>query len=195
MDLSGYAELAVRLANAAGDEQEAVMAGGGQGISTPEGLRGLLAGLGFPDTPVTRADLDAMRALGAEFRKIFAGSAAGNGTEAVDRLNALLIRHPVQPQILRHDDQPWHLHLTEGGSVPDRYAAGSSMGLAIVVTQLGIDRLGSCAAPSCQRVFVDTGPSRSRRYCSDACASRANVTAFRARRRSGTANVPPTAAV
>lgn len=195
MDLSGYAELAVRLANAVGDEQEAGMAEGGENISTLEGLRGLLTGLRFPDTPVTPADLDAMRALAAEFRKIFAGSAAGDGAEAVDRLNALLIRHPVQPQILRHDDQPWHLHLTEGGSVTDKYAAGSAMGLAMVVAQLGIDRLGTCAAPSCQRVFIGASPSRSRRYCSDACASRANVTAFRARRRSSAANVPPTAAV
>ncbi len=194
MDLSGYAELAVRLANA-GDEEEAGNGEDRYAISTLEGLRGLLTDLQFPDTRVTRGDLDAMRALRAEFRGIFTGSAAGNGTEAVARLNALLVQHPVHPQMVSHDEEPWHLHLTQGGGVADRYAAGSAMGLATLITQLGIDRLGICGAPACQGVFIDTSTNRSRRYCGERCASRANVTAFRARRRSGTQDVLPTAAV
>jgi predicted RNA-binding Zn ribbon-like protein len=195
VDLSSYAELAVRLANAAGDEEEAGGGDDGHTISTLEGLRGLLTDLQFPDTRVTRGDLDAMRVLRAEFREIFTASAAGNGTEAVGRLNALLIQHPVHPQIFSHDDEPWHLHLTQGGGVADRYAAGSAMGLATLITTLGLDRLGICGAPSCQGVFIDTSTNRSRRYCSERCASRANVTAFRARRRSGPADVLPTAVV
>jgi hypothetical protein len=42
-------------------------------------------------------------------------------------------------------------------------------------------------------VFIDTSTSRSRRYCSDRCMNRANVTAFRARKRgdgSGQAGPP-----
>ncbi len=193
MDLSGYAELAVRLANAIGDEAEAGLEDG-HNICTLDGLRGLLTDLRFPDTRVTRRDLDAMLALRVEYREIFAAAASGNGSEAVERLNALLIQHPVHPQIFSHDDEPWHLHLTQGGSVADRYAAGSAMGLATLITQLGLNRLGVCGAPSCQGVFIDTSTNRSRRYCSDRCASRANVTAFRARRRSGTPDVLPTAA-
>jgi predicted RNA-binding Zn ribbon-like protein len=195
VDLSGYAEHAVRLANAASDEVQAGGTGDGHSISTLEGLRGLLTDLRFPDTRVTRGDLDAMRTLQVEFREIFAAAAAGNGAEAVDRLNALLIQHPVHPQIFRHDDEPWHLHLTQGGSVADRYAAGSAMGLATLITQLGINRLGVCGALSCRNAFIDTSTNHSRRYCSDRCASRANVTAFRSRRRSGTPDVLPTAAV
>jgi predicted RNA-binding Zn ribbon-like protein len=181
----------VRLANAAADEQHAH----GQSISTLEGLRDLLAGAQFPDTRVSRGDLDAIRALRAEFRGIFAAAAAGNGSEAVDRLNALLIQHPVHPYLLRHDDQPWHLHLTQGGTVADRCAAASAMGLATLITQLGIERLGICAAPDCGGVFIDTSSNRSRRYCSDRCVARADVTAFRERRRSGMRDVLPTAAV
>ena len=191
MDLTGYAELAVRLANTAADEEQA----DGQSISTLDGLRDLLTGGGFPDTRVSRGDLDAIRALRGEFRQIFAAAAAGNGGEAADRLNALLVQHPVHPYLLRHDDEPWHLHLSQGGSIADRYAAGSAMGLAAIITQLGIDRLGICAAPGCEGVFIDTSTNRSRRYCSDRCVARANVTAFRARRRSGTQDVLPTAAV
>jgi predicted RNA-binding Zn ribbon-like protein len=32
-------------------------------------------------------------------------------------------------------------------------------------------------------VFIDTSVSHTRRYCSDRCASRANVIAYRARKR------------
>ena len=35
----------------------------------------------------------------------------------------------------------------------------------------------------CTNVYVDTSPNQSRRYCSDRCSSRANVAAYRARRR------------
>jgi predicted RNA-binding Zn ribbon-like protein len=114
--------------------------------------------------------------LRAELTTVFAHAAAGREREAVELLNDLLARHPVSPQISGHDGQRWHLHLAEGGVV---------MGLAAVVTELGVDRLGVCQAARCSRVFVDTSSNRSRRYCSERCASRANVAAYRARRRSG----------
>jgi predicted RNA-binding Zn ribbon-like protein len=197
VDLSAYAELVVRLANAAaGDEEEVCGGEEAHDISTLDGLRSLLTDMQFPDTRVTRTDLDAMRALRVEFRTIFTACAEENGAEAVDRLNALLIQHPVHPQISGHDDQRWHLHLTQGGTVADRYAAESAMGLATIITRLGINRLGICGAPACPGIFIDTSTNKSRRYCSDRCASRANVTAFRARRRaSGTHDALPTAAV
>jgi predicted RNA-binding Zn ribbon-like protein len=195
VDLSAHAELAVRLANAASGDEEAADGTDRHNIRTLDGLRSMLTDLQFPDTRVTRSDLDAMRALRIEFRRIFAASAEGNGTEAVERLNALLVQHPVHPEFSRHDDQPWHLHLTQGGGVADRYAAGSAMGLAMLLAQLGTDRLGVCAAPSCQRVFIDASTNRSRRYCGEQCAARANVTALRARRRAGPPDALPTAAV
>ncbi|WP_141743598.1 CGNR zinc finger domain-containing protein, partial [Streptomyces abyssalis] len=33
------------------------------------------------------------------------------------------------------------------------------------------------------RAYLDTSTNRSRRYCSDRCATRANVAAYRARKR------------
>lgn len=111
---------------------------------------------------------------------VFAYADAGKEREAVDLLNALLIRYPVHPQLSGHDGQRWHLHLSEGGET-----AGAIMGLAALVAELGVDRLGLCSAASCEQVFIDTSSNRSRRYCSERCASRANVAAYRARRRSG----------
>ncbi|MEU7896229.1 CGNR zinc finger domain-containing protein [Nonomuraea sp. NPDC049152] len=114
--------------------------------------------------------------LREELASVFALADAGKHDEAVELLNTLLARHPVHPQISAHDGQGWHLHLSEGGMV---------MGLAAVVTDLGVDRLGVCRAARCSNVFVDTSSNRSRRYCSERCASRANVAAYRARRKSG----------
>jgi predicted RNA-binding Zn ribbon-like protein len=180
VDLSSYAELAVRLVNthdpAHPDRDE---------LRDLDALRTLVADLPHLNMRATRNDLDALRLLRAELRKIFSASAEGDGAEAVETLNALLIQHPIHPQISGHDGQRWHLHLTESGSVADKYAAGAVMGLAVLVTDIGTERLGLCQAASCDAAFLDTTTNQSRRYCSDRCASRANVAAYRARRQRG----------
>ena len=178
MDLNSYAELAVRLVNTAG-------AGGEDGdrLANLDGLRALVADREHLNTGVTRNDLDSLRDLRAEFRAFFVACAEGDGEDAAARLNALLIQHPVHPQLSGHDGQPWHVHYTESGSVADKYAAGAVMGLAVRLTDVGIDRFGVCQAAGCQGVFIDTSTSNTRRYCSDRCMNRANVSAFRARKR------------
>jgi predicted RNA-binding Zn ribbon-like protein len=132
---------------------------------------------------MTRNDLEALRELRGEFRDFFAACADGDGDDAAARLNALLIQHPVHPQLSGHDGQPWHVHYTESGSVADKYAAGAAMGLAVRLTDLGLERFGVCQAAGCRGVFIDGSTSNTRRYCSDRCMNRANVSAFRARRR------------
>lgn len=62
------------------------------------------------------------------------------------------------------------------------------MGLAIHLTELGADRLGICQAAPCRNAYLDTSTNRSRRYCSDRCATRANVAAYRARKRAEAAH-------
>ena len=174
MDLNSYAELAVRLANTAGG-------GGvdGDRLASLDGLRALVAEREHLSAGVTRNDLDALRALRAEFRSFFAACAAGDGEDAAARLNALLIQHPVHPQLSGHDGQPWHVHYTESGSVADRYAAGAVMGLAVRLTDLGIGRFGVCQARGCPGVFIDLSAGNTRRYCSDRCTNRADDSAFR----------------
>jgi predicted RNA-binding Zn ribbon-like protein len=178
VDLNSYAELAVRLVNTAGGAGE-----DGDRLGNLDGLRALVADREHLNTGVTRSDLDALRSLRAEFRAFFAACADGDGADAGARLNALLIQHPVQPQLSGHDGQRWHVHYTESGSVADKYAAGAVMGLAVRLTDLGIDRFGVCQAAGCQGVFIDVSTSNTRRYCSDRCMNRANVSAFRARKR------------
>ena len=178
MDLNSYAELAVRLVNTAAGAGE-----DGDRLASLDGLRALVADRQHLNTGVTRSDLDALQSLRAEFRAFFAACADGDGEDAAARLNALLIQHPVHPQLSGHDGQRWHVHYTESGSVADKYAAGAVMGLAVRLTDLGIDRFGVCQAAGCRGVFIDVSTSNTRRYCSDRCMNRANVSAFRARKR------------
>ena len=189
MDLTAYAELAVRLVNSADNGD-----GHDDRLSSPEAFRALTADRPHLAGQIAHNDLEALRQLRGELTSIFMASVEGDEPAAVGRLNALLIRHPVHPVISGHDNQRWHLHLSDGGSVADRYAAGAVIGLATIVTQLGADRLGVCTLASCHGVFIDASTNRSRRYCSEHCASRANVTAFRARRRTGSAGPASTAA-
>ena len=175
MDLNSYAELAVRLVNTAGAEGQ-----DGDRLTNLEGLRNLVADRQHLNSGVTRNDLEELRDLRAEFRAFFVACADGDGEDAAARLNVLLIQHPVHPQLSGHDDQPWHVHYTESGSVSDKYAAGAVMGLAVRLTDVGIERFGVCQAADCQGVFIDTSTTGTRPYCSDRCMNLDNVSPFRA---------------
>ncbi len=178
MDLVSYSEYAVRLVNTADSARPDRDA-----LADMAALRNFLADAPAQRARATRRDLVALRLLRDRLVRIFEAVDAGHPRDAVHRLNALLVEHPIRPQISGHDDEDWHLHLTERGDVAARYAANAVMGLSVLITQLGVDRLGVCAASGCRRVFVDTSTNRSRRYCSERCATRANVAAYRARQK------------
>jgi predicted RNA-binding Zn ribbon-like protein len=178
VDLASYAELAVRLVNTASLGHD-----GGDLLASVDGLRSLVSDREHLNHGITRSDLDALRMVRDEFRAFFVACSQDRGTAAAERLNDLLIQFPVHPQLSGHDGQPWHVHYTESGSMSDKYAAGAAMGLAVRLAELGLERFGVCQAAPCTGVFVDTSANRSRRYCSDRCASRANVVAYRARKR------------
>jgi predicted RNA-binding Zn ribbon-like protein len=167
VELASYAELAVRLVNTSTPQEDR--------LGDLDALRALLMFGPHLNGRVGRSDLEAMRQLRADLRAIFESVAAGDEDDAAERLNALLIRHPVHPQLSGHDGQRWHLHITESGSIPDRYAAGAAMGLAVYVSAESLDRLAVCASEGCRNVFIDTSSNRSRSYCSDLCAGRAEA--------------------
>ena len=169
MNLVSYADLAARLVNTAapGNDQ-------GDGLATVEAYRGLVADRPQLAGRVTAADLEALRLLREELRLVFRAVAGDDLAGAVDRLNALLIRHPIHQQITGHDSQPWHLHLVESGSAADRYAAAAIAGLTGLITQAGIRRLRACASSTCERVFIG-GLSGGKQFCSDRCAPKASV--------------------
>jgi predicted RNA-binding Zn ribbon-like protein len=64
---------------------------------------------------------------------------------------------------------------------PGRTPLGlAAFGLASLVAERGLERLGMCAADDCTAVFADTSARGSRRYCSRTCSTRQNVRRHRA---------------
>lgn len=176
MRLSTYARLAVRLVNSAGDGQDRLTS-----VADVPGL--------FVEQPVWRIDatpddIARLRELRRDVRAIFVDAGAGEHVSAVRRLNALLDSVTVRPRVTGHDGEPWHMHVNEEAtSMFDGFASVSIVGLAAYLVDFGIERLGVCEAARCENVFLDSSSNISRRYCTERCASRANVAAYRARRR------------
>lgn len=189
MDLFSYADLAVRLVNSAAPGRD-----GRDGLASAEAYRTLVADRPHLAGRVLPDDLEALRQLRDELRLIFSAAVARRDPEVAEGLNGLLARYPVHPHLVCHDGQPWHLHLADSGSVADRHAAGAVAGLTAMVAEWGTGRLAVCAGIGCPRVFIDSGPARGKRYCSETCASRANVRAFRLRGRSAGQRQASTAA-
>src|SRR5215472_333188 len=189
VDLTSYAELAVRLVNTAPADGTS----DADQLGTTDAFRAFVADDPHLSGPCTHHDLEALRALRAELSAIFGAAAERDHAAAAGRLNALLIQYPARPKLVYHD-RLWHLHLDETGSVADRFGAAAVIGLVMVVSLFGLNHLGMCTVPSCQSVFADAGPGRSSRRCAEHCANKANVTAFRDHRRSGTGYSASTAA-
>ena len=103
--------------------------------------------------------------------------------DVVARLNELLSRARPQPYATDHDGE-LHLHYARPDApVLEQLTTTVAMGLSQVVIQHGWQRLGVCSAEGCDNVYVDTSRNASRRYCSNTCASRSTVAAYRARQK------------
>jgi predicted RNA-binding Zn ribbon-like protein len=130
---------------------------------------------------VDDADVGEVHALRSARREVFA---ADDEECAGALLNGLIRRSGAQPRITGHDYQRPHLHFEPPDARFSRWlGAATAMGLAIVLCEFGGQRLGICGAATCRRAYVDTSKNRRKRYCSEACAHRESVAAFRRRQR------------
>ena len=108
---------------------------------------------------------------------------AESQADVLDRLNELLALARPRPYATDHDGS-LHLHFARPDSPAlEQLTTTVAMGLSQVVVQHGWQRLGVCAAENCDDVYVDTSRNASRRYCSNTCASRSTVAAYRARQK------------
>ena len=171
VNLASFADLAVRLVNSGARDAD-------DPLHSCEAFRKFVAGRPFLAVPVTPHDLEQLRLFRQELASVFSSAARGADGQAIDTLNALMTVHPVHPVLVQHDGEPWHVHLSESGSMTDRYAAAAVISIALLLSQLGADRLGICAMASCNRAFIDSSSNRSRRYCSEHSATKANVTSL-----------------
>lgn len=131
---------------------------------------------------LTRADLDAIRAIREPLREVFSSDAP---ERAAQLLNGLLSTFTVTPRLTDHDGYDWHIHyFSPDAALSEHLVVDGGMALAFVVTAGEHERLQSCAAPDCERVLVDLSRNRSKRYCdSRTCGNRLHVAAYRERRR------------
>ncbi|MFF5178771.1 CGNR zinc finger domain-containing protein [Micromonospora sp. NPDC000316] len=127
----------------------------------------------------TDAELHAVRALRPRLRRIW----QAEPSEIVAVINELLLEHQALPQLIRHDDEPYHLHAVPlDAPLATRMAVEAAMAMADLVRMGELSRLRICDYPDCGNVVVDLSRNRSRRFCDAGCGNRAAVTAYRARR-------------
>jgi len=168
---SGAVELAIDLANAQ--------------LDAPDGVRDFLhthAEWLTPGVSLELSDRDAAT-LARVSAAVRAVALADSQPAVLDRLNALLARAHPRPYATDHDGE-LHLHYAKPDApLLEQLTTTVAMGISQVVVQHGWQRLGVCSAESCDDVYVDTSRNASRRYCSNTCASRSTVAAYRARQK------------
>ncbi|MBM0228607.1 CGNR zinc finger domain-containing protein [Micromonospora sp. ATA51] len=127
----------------------------------------------------TEAELRSVRDLRPRLRRIW----HADPDEVVAIVNGLLRESNALPQLIRHDDQPYHLHaVPRDAPLAIRMAVEAAMALADLVRSGELSRLRICDHPDCDNVLVDLSKNRSRRFCDAGCGNRAAVSAYRARK-------------
>ncbi|MFG1840942.1 CGNR zinc finger domain-containing protein [Micromonospora sp. NPDC049175] len=130
----------------------------------------------------TDAELRGVQQLRPRLRRIW----STEPPEIVAIVNGLLLEHKALPQLIEHDDEPYHLHATpRDAPLATRIAVEAAMAIADLVRMGELSRLRICEYPDCDNVVVDLSRNRSRRFCEAGCGNRAAVTAYRARRAAG----------
>jgi predicted RNA-binding Zn ribbon-like protein len=168
---SSAVELAIDLANAELDPSEGLMA-----FLTAHD-EWFTSGTAFQLSPGETAQAVKTAHL------IRAVALAESEAEVLGRLNQLLALARPRPYATDHDGE-LHLHFARPDAPAlEQLTTTVAMGLSQVVVQHGWQRLGVCSAEGCDDVYVDTSRNASRRYCSNTCASRSTVAAYRARQK------------
>jgi predicted RNA-binding Zn ribbon-like protein len=176
--ITGYRSLGVAAAVALVNAVTCV-----DGDDSDEALRTVLGANGFFVERFTAVDAAALRPWARTLRGFFE---APDLEAAVALLNLLTSETPMHPHLADHDERGLHLHYAPpSADLPLRFRATTLMNLSELVCEHGLGRSGVCAADGCDHVYADASRGGRRRFCSDACANRTGVAAFRARRRSG----------
>lgn len=127
-----------------------------------------------------RSDVGAVQRLRGELRRVFEAEDAATAAAAI---NGILSDNGATPHLSVHGGPP-HLHFEPSDvSLSKWMGVVTGMGLATVLADHGIERLGICQASDCNDAYVDTSRNRSRRHCSTTCGTREHVAAHRERKR------------
>ena len=130
----------------------------------------------------TDEELVEVRQLRAKLRSLWS---AQDRAEAAAIVNEILADADARPYLTKHDEYDWHLHVTRPDApLAQRIGAEAAMGFLDLIRSDDLGRLRICAADDCEDVVVDLSRNKSKRYCATGnCGNRANVAAYRARKR------------
>ncbi|WP_395292691.1 CGNR zinc finger domain-containing protein [Kitasatospora hibisci] len=147
-------------------------------------LQALLERHGGPPFRLTDADARELRRATAHLIRILA---LRDEDEAAEAINTLLDRYPARPRLVRLPGRPWSLHTQAppGAGLTHWLLSTSALALGLWLGERGSCAWGRCAAPDCDRFFIDTGRRAPQRYCTPRCATRVRVAAHRAQRANG----------
>lgn len=127
----------------------------------------------------TEAELRSVRQLRPQLRRLWYEDEHG----VVKIVNQLLQDARALPQLITHDEQPYHLHaIPRDAPLATRMAVEAAMALVDLVRSNELNRLRICDLPDCDNVLIDLSRNRSKRFCDAGCGNRAAVTAYRARK-------------
>jgi predicted RNA-binding Zn ribbon-like protein len=151
-------------------------------LLSPRWLRRYLEFHGLVDAAarVSEDDVAEARELRERLRR---GFDAASEEEGVAALNAIL-RDLGEPPQLEREGRTWQFRYgRREGKAIEVVGPSAALGLLEAIREHGLDRFGHCSAAPCRCVFVDRSRNRSRRYCCELCADRANQAASRRRRK------------
>ncbi|RSM58747.1 hypothetical protein DMH03_22815 [Amycolatopsis sp. WAC 01376] len=138
------------------------------------------------DTGNGRVDLSSaerLRNLASRLREIIESLSRREHDEAAGLLNRMLADSRARPSLHRHGDQSWHLHFHgPEADLVQQWTAGLAVAVAAAFGEHIPHRVGLCAAPRCDQVYIDASQAQIKRFCGLACQNRVKAAAYRARR-------------
>lgn len=187
MQLDGYADAgaltAVELVNEFAAEHAR-----GTSMRTSDALAALVRILAVDPPSIARlreGHAPGFVGLARRLHEVFDDLRGGDVDAAASQLNDLLAKHPAHPHLAKEEGH-WrlHHHPVDAALVP-MWTSICAEGMARIIGAGHGDRLGTCKAPDCDRVFLDVSKNASRRFCSTRCQNRVKAAAFRHRRVAG----------
>ncbi|MEV0190140.1 CGNR zinc finger domain-containing protein [Kitasatospora purpeofusca] len=144
-------------------------------------LQGVLERHGGPPFRLTDADARELRAATDHLIRILG---TREEDEAAEAINTLLDRYPARPLLVRLPGRPWSLHTQAppAAGLTHWLLSTAALALGLWLSERGSCAWGRCAAPGCDRFFIDAGRRDPQRFCTPRCATRVRVAAHRAQR-------------
>lgn len=139
--------------------------------------------LGTGNGEVDLLTAERLRNLASRLREIIESLSRREQDRAAGLLNRMLVDSKARPSLHRLGEQSWHLrfHGPEADLV-QRWAAGLAVSVAAALGKDIPHRVGLCAAPRCDQVYIDASQAQIKRFCGLACQNRVKAAAYRARR-------------